>query len=408
MPRLADVLRQYAPEYLERFGQETTPEQRGVLRAIMSCRTGDLGTVFYACPSCGATHVMGRGCGNRHCASCQADKARAWLERQTERLLPCPYFLITFTLPESLREFARRHPRQVYTALFDESAASLKKLAADAKYVGTKRPGFFGVLHTWGRALVYHPHVHYVVPGGGLSHDGHQWLASRADFFVPVRALSKIFRAKFRDAIERAGLLHEIDPAVWRQDWVVHSKAVGDGRASLKYLAPYVFRVAISDRRIVSCDGGKVVFAVKQSGSTRYRPMTLDAMEFIRRLLWHVLPRGFMKVRHYGFLSSNPGVAGGIEAVRWLVSLHYELEFWLKSSVLIVTAARPRVRCPKCGGPMLLIGFVPPEFRPIERPREVALAGCITAFGFHFRRPARCGRCCGERMDSRDGSGCDR
>lgn len=374
MPRLADVLRQYAPEFLERFGHETTTDQRRVLRAIMRCRTGELGTVFYACPSCGATHVIARGCGNRHCASCQADKTRAWLERQTARLLPCPYFLVTFTLPESLRELARRHPREVYAALFDASAASLKKLAADPKYIGTHRPGFFGVLHTWGRDAIYHPHVHYVVPGGGLSDDGRKWLPSRADFFVPVRALSKIFRAKFRDAMTRAGLIDQIDPAVWRHDWVVHSKAVGDGRASLKYLAPYLFRVAISDRRILSSDGGKVVFAVKRSGSQRYRPMTLDAMEFIRRFLAHVLPRGFMKVRHYGFLSSNPGVPGGIEVVRWLVSLYYELEFWLKSSLLVVAASPPRVRCPSCGGPMLCRGFIPPEYRPIERPRDVVLA----------------------------------
>ena len=151
----------------------------------------------------------------------------------------------------------RRHQRIAYAALFEASSAAIKTLAANPKYVGAARCGFFGVLHTWGRTLEYHPHVHYVVPGGGLSEDGIQWLPSRADFFVPVRALSILFRAKFRDALERAGLLGEIDPAVWRQDWVVHSQAVGDGRASLKYLAPYVFRVAISDRRIVSCDDGK-------------------------------------------------------------------------------------------------------------------------------------------------------
>ncbi len=194
-------------------------------------------------------------------------------------------------------------------ALFEASSAAIKTLAADPKYVGTTQCGFFGVLHTWGRTLDYHPHVHYVVPGGGISEDGSQWLPSRADFFVPVRALSILFRAKFRDALERAGLLSEVDPAVWRQDWVVHSKAVGDGRASLKYLAPYVFRVAISDRRIVACEDGQVTFSYRRSGSNRWRKMTVDAFEFIRRFLQHVLPSGFQKVRHYRLPEpQQPGV----------------------------------------------------------------------------------------------------
>ena len=197
-------------------------------------------------------------------------------------------------------------------------AGRSKRLAADPKYVGTKAPGFTGVLHTWGRTLEYHPHVHYVVPGGGLSDDGAQWLPSRVDFFVPVRALSKIFRAKFRDCLRRAGLLSQVDSSVWRQDWVVHSQAVGDGRASLKYLAPYVFRVAISDHRIVSCDDATATFSYRKSGSRRWRKMTVDALEFIRRLLQHVLPTGFQKVRHYGFASPNSKQT--VESVRWVVT----------------------------------------------------------------------------------------
>jgi len=322
MPTIADVLRRYGEAYLERFGPTMPAEHHKVLRAMMACRTGQLGTVYYACSSCGRTHAMGRSCGNRHCPTCQQGKTKAWLEKQTARLLPCPYFLLTFTLPAKLRRFVRAHQRACYAALFDASSGAIKRLAADPKYVGTKSPGFFGVLHTWGRTLEYHAHVHYVVPGGGPSDDGAQWLPSRADFFVPVRALSKIFRAKFRDAMKRAGLLAQIDPSVWRQDWVVHSQAVGDGRASLKYLAPYVFRVAISDRRIVSCDAGTVTFSYRKSGSRRWRKMTLCAMEFIRRFLQHVLPSGFQKVRHYGFTSPNSKQS--IDAVRWVVTLHYD------------------------------------------------------------------------------------
>src|SRR4029077_16724922 len=253
------------------------------------------------------------------------------------RLLPCPYFLVTFTLPAELRAVARSHQRAVYSTLFEASSAALRLLAADPKFVGTDRIGFFGVLHTWGRTLEYHPHVHYVVPGGGLSANGSSWLPSRANFFVPVEALSVIFRAKFRDALAREGLLNQVDPAVWRRGsgvdlrdrvdpgvwgrgWVVNSRAAGDGRAALRYLAAYVFHVAIGDHRIVSCDDGKVQFLYPRVGSNRPRRMTLDAMEFLRRFLQHVLPVGFQKVRHYGFLSPNSGTA--IEAVRWLVTLY--------------------------------------------------------------------------------------
>lgn len=360
MPTVADVLRQYGGAYLELFGTAMPAEHKKVLHALMACRTGALGTVYYACSSCGRTHAMGRSCGNRHCPTCQQDKTKAWLEKQTARLLPCPYFLLTFTLPAKLRRFVRAHQRACYAALFEASSGAIKRLAADPKYVGTKSPGFVGVLHTWGRTLEYHPHVHYVVPGGGPSDDGSRWLPSRADFFVPVRALSKIFRAKFRDSLQRAGLLSQIDPSVWRQDWVVHSQAAGDGRASLKYLAPYVFRVAISDRRIVSCDRGTVTFSYRKSGSRRWRKMTVDAMDFIRRFLQHVLPTGFQKVRHYGFASPNSKQP--IESVRWVVTLHYDLLFLLLAQQPPATP-RPRIRCATCGGPMVVVGFVSAEHR---------------------------------------------
>jgi Putative transposase/Transposase zinc-binding domain len=357
MPTVADVVRRYGGEYLERFGARMPGEHKKVMHAIAACRTGELGTVLYQCESCGQTHAMGRSCGNRHCPTCQQDKTKAWLETQTDRLLPCPYFLVTFTLPAELRALARSHQRTVYSALFEASSAALRLLAADPKFVGTDRIGFFGVLHTWGRTLEYHPHVHYVVPGGGLSADGSRWLPSRAGFFVPVEALSIIYRAKFRDALKREGLLNQVDPAVWRRDWVVHSQAAGDGRASLHYLAPYVFRVAIGDHRIVSCDDGKVTFSYRRVGSNRPRKMTLDAHEFIRRFLQHILPAGFQKVRHYGFLSPNSGIA--LEAVRWLVTVLTGAIFALvaKGAEGPTTTSAPR--CPVCGGPMLVLGFAP-------------------------------------------------
>jgi hypothetical protein len=234
MPSVAEVVRRYGPAYLERFGATMPASHKKVLRDIAACRTGEPGRVLYRCADRGRTHAMGRSCGNRHCPSCQRDKAEAWLADQTDRLLPCPYFLVTFTLPAGLRDVARGHQRAVYPALFRASSEALRTLAADPKFIGTDRPGFFGVRHTWGRTLEYHPHVHYVVPGGGLSRDGDRWLASRADFLVPVKALSIVYRAKFRDLLAREGLLEQVAPSVWHQDWVVHCQAAGDGRESLR------------------------------------------------------------------------------------------------------------------------------------------------------------------------------
>jgi hypothetical protein len=252
----------------------------------------------------------------------------------------------------------RSHQRLAYAALFEASSEALKKLAADPKHLGSRRCGFFGVLHTWGRTLDYHPHVHYVVPGGALSEDGSQWLASRIDFFLPVRALSIVFRAKFRDLMKQAGLYQQIDPAVWKQDWVVHSRPAGDGRASLKYLAPYVFRVALSDRRIVSVDDQSVTFSYRKSGSNRWRQMTLEAMEFIRRFLQHVLPGGFQKVRHYGFLSPNS--RSSVEAVRWLITLARGQWFVLWSPPQHTPICVPRLCCSQCGGLLRLIDVALP------------------------------------------------
>ena len=245
----------------------------------------------------------------------------------------------------------------IYAALFEASSQALRALAANPRFVGTDRLGFFGVLHTWGRTLDYHPHVHYVVPGGGIDEDGSRWLPSRANFLVPEKPLSILFRGKFRGILARENLLHLVDPAVWQRDWVVDSQAAGDGSASLRYLAPYVFRVAIGDHRIVSCEDGKVTFTYRRVGSKRLRKMTLDAIEFRRRFLQHVLPAGFQKVRHYGFLS--PNCATSIAAVRWLVTVHNQAKFVLLAKRTEEPAAPPVPRCPSCGGPMVILEFVP-------------------------------------------------
>jgi hypothetical protein len=292
---------------------------RRVIDAICQCRSGHYGSTLYACPDCSATHWIGRACGNRHCPQCQAHKTRAWLDTQLDRRLPGPYFLLTFTVPEPLRAFLRAHQRVGYGALFEASSQALKKLARDPRHIGTDLPGFTGVLHTWGRLLPFHPHVHYVVPGGGLSPERDAWLPSRADFFLPVRALSPIYRAKFRDRMQREGLLPEIDPEVWSTDWNVHCVPVGDGEHALRYLASYVFRVALSDRRLVAFSPAEhsVTFRYRPHDADHEQTLTLDAFEFLRRFLQHVLPPGFMKVRHFGFL--HPNCAVPLDHIRSLI-----------------------------------------------------------------------------------------
>jgi hypothetical protein len=360
MPTVAEVVRRYGDAYLQKFGQAIPLEHRKVLAMIRRCRTGELGTVVYRCAQCHRMHAMGRSCGNRHCATCQQHKTKAWLEQEMARLLPCHYFLLTFTVPETLRQFVRSHQRSCYAAMFRASSKTIRKLAADRRFIGSPHCGFFGVLHTWGRTLQYHPHVHYVVPGGAISDDRTKWLPSRVDFFIPVKAASLIYRACFRKEMQKAGLLDQIPARVWKEAWVVHSKAVGDGRQTLRYLAPYVFRVAISDRRLVSVEDGpdgtgQVTFSYRKSGSRRYRKTTVSAEEFLRRFLQHVLPTGFQKVRHYGFAAAVNRKS--FESVRWLVNLALNLIYVLTATISASRKTKPAVRCADCGGPMYVVTF---------------------------------------------------
>lgn len=364
MPTVAEIARRFGGAYLQKFQATMPVEQRQVLGLIARCRN-DLGTVVYHCQCCQSSHATLRSCGNRNCPTCQQDKTKSWLQKQMARLLPCPYFLLTFTVPASLRAFVRSHPRECLEALFAASSETIRTLAADPKFVGSRNCGFTGVLHTWGRDVGHRPHVHYLVPGGAVSDDGTRWLASRVDFFIPVKAASVIYRAKFRDAMRDAGLLDQIPASVWREAWVVDSQAVGDGRQSLKYLARYVYRVAITDKRIVSVtdgpDGhGEVTFSYRKTGSNRERRMTVTAEEFLRRFLQHVLPKGFRKVRHYGFLAARR--RSTFELVRWLVSLAMSIPFILYSTAdtdLPDPTTQSSARCPHCGGELRFGRYFP-------------------------------------------------
>jgi hypothetical protein len=270
---------------------------------IINCRTETMGGHVYQCLDCHETQYRYHSCQNRHCPKCMNDRAEKWLEKQKSLLLPTHYHFLTFTLPEELRAIARSNQKTVYRILFKTSSESLKKLAADERHAGGMI-GMTGVLHTWRRDMLYHPHVHYIVPGGGYDTENNRWRPASAKFFVPVLALSIIFRAKFRDELKKAGLTDKVPEAVWKKDWVVHSKPVGDGKHALEYIAPYVYRVAISNNRIEKFDNGLVTFRFKDSKTKQWKHRTISATEFIRRFLQHVLPRGFMKIRTFGFLSS--------------------------------------------------------------------------------------------------------
>src|SRR5215831_17116987 len=307
MTTLRDIFNVFAPEYLERYPTLPTAHRK-VIRAIQQCQSGHYGHSLYQCPSCGAKHRVNRSCGNRHCPQCQHHKTQQWLQHHLDQQLPGPHFLLTFTVPEPLRPFMRSHQRRAYQALFQASATALKRLAHDERFIGTDLPGFTRVLHTWGRQLQYHPHIHYIVPGGGLSADRSAWLPSRANFFVPVKALSSIYRALFKEEMGQAGRLEHIDPQVWTIPWNVHSQANHHGHSAFTYLAPYVFKVAISNQRLVSLTDRTVTFTYHKVGSARLRTTRLDVMEFLRRFLQHVLPHGFMKVRHFGLLHASCAV----------------------------------------------------------------------------------------------------
>jgi hypothetical protein len=321
---LAEVVRTFAPAFEERYGHTVSPAQRRALRAIGRCRTAALGGHVEACDACGQVRVAYNSCRNRHCPKCQAATRAEWLERQAADLLPVEYFHLVFTLPNAVGPLALQNPSRVYGALFRAAADSLAELAADPKHLGAE-VGFLAVLHTWGQTLTLHPHVHCVVPGGGLSPDGQRWVPCRPGFFLPVRPLSRLFRGKYLAALHRlhqqgclvlAGTQADLaDPrrfARWLDElrgseWVVYAKPpFGGPEQVLKYLARYTHRVAISNQRLASIDDHTVSFHWKDyAGGNASKVMTLDGVEFLRRFLQHVLPSGFVRIRHFGLLANR-------------------------------------------------------------------------------------------------------
>jgi len=318
---VADVIRRFGDALLQKG--EVTPARRRVMRALLACRTAQLGGHVESCDNCDYQRIAYNSCRNRHCPKCQGSRQAQWLEDRSKDLLPVEYFHVVFTMPEEVAAIALQNKRVLYGILFAESAATLRTIAADPRHLGAEI-GFVSVLHTWSQVLQHHPHVHCVVPGGGLAPDG-RWIACRPGFFLPVRVLAAMFRGKFVGALrtafdrgelrlqgalqplcERAAFAALLDRLMARP-WVVYSKPpFGGPEQVLKYLARYTHRVAIGNRRILAVDDSGVTFRWRdRAQGDRARTMKLPGVEFLRRFLLHVLPRGFQRLRHYGLLGNR-------------------------------------------------------------------------------------------------------
>jgi hypothetical protein len=336
-PRLevADILRAHGDAYCRR--RPVSPEQATVMRHLVQCRTAALGGHVDACDNCGHVAVSYNSCRNRHCPKCQGTQRAKWIENRLERVLPVEHFHVVFTLPDILNPLMLRNKKATYALLFKAAAETLLQLAADPKRLGAQI-GFTAVLHTWGQNLLFHPHLHCVVTGGGLAPNGDRWISARPGYLLPVRALSRLFRGKFLaglqqliddDKLDFRGSTEELgDPRafarlrrqVYEKEWVVYAKRpFGGAEQVFRYLGRYTHRVAIANSRLVSMDDEHVRFRYKNYATDAHTVMTLDAEDFIRRFLLHVLPKRFVRIRHFGILAGR-NVHTKLERARHLVA----------------------------------------------------------------------------------------
>ena len=397
MPRpnleLADIFRAYGPAWRRAHAGHVSLGQLRVMSAIEACRTEALGGHVAACTKCGHQHVAYNSCKNRHCPKCQGPAAKDWMAARAEDLLPVEYFHVVFTLPAEIARLAYWNKRELYGLLFRASAETVTTIATDPRHLGA-RVGMTSVLHTWGSAMTHHPHVHMIVPGGGLSPDDTRWVACRPGFFLPVRVLSRLFRRLFLkglSALHRAGKLAffgelEVlsDPAAFaawlaplrKSEWVVYAKPpFGGPEAVLAYLSRYTHRVAISNTRLVAASAETVAFRWKDyriKRGDRMKVMRLATGEFIRRFLIHVLPDGFHRIRHYGLFASAARKRN-IETIRRLLGAKqpHATETPATGPVPPLTLREP---CPDCGGAMRIIETFRRGERPVTRapPRKAA------------------------------------
>jgi hypothetical protein len=402
---VADVFRDGESAFVARYGRSLRSEQRQALRAVIRCRTAELGGHVQSCDVCGHQRIQYNSCRNRHCPKCQAMARAAWLEKRESELLPVPYFHLVFTLPHELAPLALQNQRVVYGILFQAAAQTLLEIAADPRHLGA-RVGCLMVLHTWGQNLMHHPHVHAIVTGGGLSPDGSSWIHGkhskhRQPFFAPVKVLSRVFRGKFIRLLKQAftsgklsfhGQIKPLsDPAAFeyrlnhavRHDWVVYAKRPFSSPVCvLKYLARYTHGVAISNRRLVDLRGGRVSFRYKDyADHQQSKVMTLEASEFIRRFLLHTLPRSFVRIRYYGFLA-NRQRHGRLEHCRRLLGVEPEPTVAADQKAPLTEAPdsqEPCRRCPACQrGKLVIVDVLSPLSR--LQPRRPYMHTPRTAF----------------------------
>ena len=389
---VADIFRRHGDDWRKANAGHVSLGQLKVMSAIENCRTARLGGHVAACEKCEHMHIAYNSCRNRHCPKCQGAAAKDWLEARQSELLPVEYYHVVFTLPALINDLASQNKAAVYGILFKAAAETLIMIAADPKHLGA-RIGLTAVLHTWGSALTHHPHVHCVVPGGGVALDGESWINCRPGFFLPVRVLSRLFRRLFLErltAAHKAGRLqffgkhrHLADAKeladyirpLRNTEWVVYAKRPFAGPdAVLAYLSRYTHRIAISNSRLISCDDKGVSFRWKdyrQKGRTRHKVMTLSTPEFIRRFLIHVLPCGFHRIRHYG-LFANSRRTSNLERARELLGV-IATPCEADTTVAIndnepQTLAQP---CPHCGGRMIIIETFERGVQPRAPPQHI-------------------------------------
>lgn len=346
---LADVAWEFQESFLRQYGPRLLPSHRKALSAILACRTAAAGSLVVRCPTCDTLEWRAHSCGHRSCPRCQHHEAEVWLARQREKLLPVPVFLVTFTVPASLRPLAWCHQRTFYSCLFEAASSAVQTMAKDPKYLGAD-VGMTGVLHTNNRRLDFHPHVHFLVPSGGVDPGARMWKRTRGRFLFPQRAVSRLFRGRLVALLRGKGLA--VPKVFSRGDWVVHCKRVGSGETALTYLGRYLYRGVISERRILRCADGQVTFAYRDSGTGRYRKRTMPGERFLWTVLRHVLPRGFRRARDYGFLHGN---------ARRTLRLVQLLLRAKPSGNLQELVARPPFRCQVCGIAMEILARFDPK-----------------------------------------------
>ncbi len=372
---VADIFRTHGPGWRNAQRGHLSLGQLKVMSAIEQCRSAALGGHVLRCEGCGQDQIAYNSCRNRHCPKCQASAAQRWLQARQADLLPVDYYHVVFTLPAPISAIAYYNKAEIYALLFDTAAETLLTIAADPKHLGA-RIGATLVLHTWGSALTHHPHVHGIVPGGGLSPDGGRWIACKPGFFLSVRVLSRLFRRRFLEALgqlHRAGRLRFFGEfaalsdarafAAWlaplrKCEWVVYAKRPFAGpEAVLAYLSRYTHRVAISNSRLVAMDEQGVTFRWKDyraKGRTRRKTMTLDADEFMRRFLLHVLPSGFHRIRHYGLLANGNRTANLVR-IRELLGQEADAVAQIASLDAEPCRPQPTFVCMHCGAAMIIL-----------------------------------------------------